>query len=196
MSHQHEYKKNSVSDSSGYDSKTDSENEEPEKIKSISKRSPKIKLGATSEQLLKLIPYLYGRLASDFDINTLRINDYPTVDTGYKFRAYLIQQGVIVSDGFNYTSASIHAEEDVINRFLKRSRNLRNGGLTKNIAKWQRILRTNAEECVQRRRKKVVQNIKVDIQFGIQYKEEYGIRGFRSKFFRGDESNRTISCCT
>ena len=190
MSRNHKYKRpTSDSSSSGYASSSgsDSDNDEYERLIYIIKRSHRFKLGATSDKLLKLVPYLFSKLTTDFNIDILHIKDYPTTDSNSKFRTYLIHQGVVVSEGFNYTVEPIHAEEDVINRFLKRDRNFRNGGLTKNAAKWQRLLRTNAEECVQRRRKKVV---KVDTNVD----EDNGFRRFRYELFGGYGFNKSVPC--
>lgn len=117
--------------------------------------------GTDANKLLELVSSLYRRLVNDFDISTLWIRDYPNPKANWRFRAYLMRNGKIVSEEFNHTTQFLHAEEAVITSFLNRNPMFRRN-LTKRRTKWKRILRSNAEECVQRRNKKVVKHIKVD----------------------------------
>ena len=180
MSRQHRYNpKNRLShDSSSSSSENEYSSDENETVYVIDlpKRYPNIKLGATSKALIEIIPSLCGRLCKDFDINTLRILDYPNSKTNCKFLAYLIHQGVVVSQGFNVAPETLHAEESIIGQFFKRNSKFRDC-LTKNTAKWQRLLRSNIEERVQRQHEKV--DSKVEVGYGIGF----GLR------------QREVSCC-
>lgn len=175
--------------SNKFDSRSDSDSESNDK--ELLSRSC-FKLRPTAEQLLKLISALRTRLVIDFEMDTLHVRNYPNPTSSYRFRSYLIHNGVVVADGFNYTAETVHSEEAVISGLFKRVQGYR-GNLTKNTVKWERLLRTNAEERVQRQCKKVVSEkaskVKVGSVFEFEFKFGDGI-GLGPR-----DRQREVSCC-